>query len=112
MNWFELLEQDVSWMTKGGDIILIKDMDHNHRRNAAAMLTRKAYQLALAYDFAYPLPDPDSCGDMAYQSLEAAQYARLENPERWISSTRLYQALVDGLNEGERVGALLGVPAS
>jgi len=99
-------------MTKGGDLLLIKDMDHNHRRNAAALLTRGAYGLAMAYDFAHPLPDPDLCGDMAYYSLEAAQHDRLENPERWISGTPLYRALVDGLNEGERAGALLGVPES
>jgi hypothetical protein len=111
VNWAELINQDVSWMTKGGDLVLIQDMDHNHRRNAAAMLMREALRVAYAYSFESPLPDPEHTGEVAYDIVAAAEFERLDNPEKWISDTPLFKALVDGLREDEQAGALLGVPA-
>jgi len=127
LAWFKYLSQGETWVPNGKPALPIADMDVTWRYNASQWLLRQAKALAWRYEmgeaaFIYgttaptiiadedgqPIPGPDIAvfapmGEMAQDALEReladAQEERAADPEGWLKTTTLYQALVDGLPE-------------
>jgi hypothetical protein len=121
------LSQGEVWFPKDRPKIRIKDMDLDHRRNAANWLVRRAASWSFMYtvgEVSYlmsgcnglwrevvsdgdgnPVPGPAvsmmPSGDMACDAYESEQMARQIDPAAWIQTTALYRALVAGAGDDE-----------
>ncbi|MEV0382863.1 hypothetical protein [Nonomuraea sp. NPDC050643] len=125
LAWFKYLSQEATWVPNGRPPLRVSEMDAAWRHNAANWLLRQAGTLAMRFGigeiaFIYsttaptvisdangePVPGPDMpvfapMGEMAQDALEreldGSQQARDADPEGWLKTTPLYQALVKDL---------------
>lgn len=117
---YSLFQQGEVWVPRDKPAVQITDMDPAWRYNAARFLTRNAPAYVLPYELGehqsiWHAEGRDVTGQMVSlapseaaaagveRELAAASASRAQDPEAWIKSTPLYQALVDGLpkNAGE-----------
>jgi hypothetical protein len=105
-QYFSYLNQDEEWVPNGKPPVRIADMDPSWRYNAARFLARNADTYLFRYDLGelsavFGDPLSPSQGSMAMEAMEEemdlAQTIRHHDPEAWIKSTPLYQALVKDL---------------
>lgn len=124
-QYYAYLNQGEWWVPDGKPPIRITDMDPAWRYHAARFLARNARGYLFRYDLGdlahiwgatarevigedngEPVfgrlvslaPTPGSrAADALEEELDLAQTRRANDPEGWIKSTDLYQALVDGL---------------
>lgn len=94
------MNQGEWWRQKSGEWIRIADMASSHRRNTAAMLLRNA----AAYELRYGLVELGidtlhEAPDSVISEIERKQEIRMRDPEKWMRSTPLYRALVNGLDK-------------
>lgn len=125
LAWFKYLSQGSTWVPNGKPPLAISEMDATWRYNSANWLLRRAKALTTRYglgeiQFIYgttaqsvvsneagdPVAGPEvpvfaPMGEMAQDALEReldeAERARDADPEAWLKSTELYQALVKDL---------------
>lgn len=116
LNIFHYLNQEKWWYPNGLPRVKIAtEMNDGWRRNAANWLVKRAE----LFEFSYSIEEirwlegglggslVDAMtgetvsmmpgGDMACDAFEREQNDRAENPEEWIKTTRLYNALLSGL---------------
>ncbi|MFB4306906.1 hypothetical protein [Actinomadura sp. GTD37] len=117
---FTLFQQGEIWLPNGKPPIQITDMDPAWRFNTARFLTRNARHYVLTYELGehraiwhakarevtgqmLSLAPSEAAAAGVERELEAASASRAEDPEAWIKSTPLYQALMKDLpdNAGE-----------
>lgn len=108
-QYFAYFNQGKWWVPNGKPPVLVTDMDAAWRHNAAAFLVRRAGAYLFQYDLGelhtvWAEPSAPSNGSAAFDSLERAcdegQEQRNADPEAWIKTTSLYQALVKDLHDG------------
>ncbi len=95
-TWGALLDQGKWWRTSGGGWVRIVDMEPRHRLNTARWLLRRASTLADGIGFEELRLFRDAPDDVADGFL-AEDEARMADPQRWLTGTVLYRALVEGL---------------
>jgi hypothetical protein len=125
LAWYRYLSQDQMWVPKGRPPLLITEMDVAWRYNAANWLLKRAARVSrlyaqgqIAFIFGTLAPEVIAdgsdgpvygrmvpCfaprGEMAELALDQAMdeedRARDEDPQAWMKTTPLYQALVAGI---------------
>lgn len=98
MNRLDLLYQSEVWHDAGGRELRISSMSARHRFNTARMLLRQSRIYAHS-EVLRTLMGPWPNGEIAQDSLEMEIGFIEQNPEGWMRSTSLWQALVQGLSE-------------
>ncbi len=125
--WFMYLRQSTKWKPRASKAVSISEMDDSWRYNAARWLLRRAQLAEMLYTFGElrvlgePLPvvigeadgEPievldleaslfsnrlPSEGSMAADAFDDEIDQRTQDPEVWLKTTPLYQALVQGLD--------------
>lgn len=87
-------DQDKMWVTKDGRRLAIKEMDPDHRKHVIAYLRRNVQRIALGQMFQF---DEMLYGDVSDGVFNWAsnRVSELEDPDRWLESTPLMQALLE-----------------
>jgi hypothetical protein len=103
-QYFAYLDQGEQWVPKSLVPVQIADMDPIWRYNAARFLLREnpSYlfrdHLGEAFKFWLRGPHRDSVAAVSLErSLKQEHAEREADPEAWLKTTALYQALVEGL---------------
>lgn len=111
--WYQHLSQGETWVPNGQPPLPIADMDAGWRYNAANWLLKRAETLVFLYQMgeALALSEPIGTDVLTGQPVfveappevefrwGSEDLERLADPEAWLKTTELYQALVSGLRE-------------
>lgn len=84
------------WLPAAGQWIRIKDMTPRHRLNSARMLMRQAETRAMQLGFA-ELCIMRGAPDVVVDDWLREDGERLNDPQKWMRETKLYRALIKGL---------------
>lgn len=122
MPWSRYLDQGEQWKPNGKPMIRITEMDLPWRYNASRWLERNAagiarkYTLSEGFEFAAICASPLGPSDDTAWSIEAemdcAAEDRARDPQAWIRTTALYQALIKDLPKKQRKLARLAERAA
>jgi len=89
----DMYDQKIWWRTAGGEWVRVADMAPDHCRNTAAYLLRHAEAIAVRQGFRELVVYGDAPDDVV-DSWMRRDAMRLDDPRGWITSTRLYRALI------------------
>jgi hypothetical protein len=87
VSFFDILEQGKWWRTSDATWVRVREMELRHAFFTLALLERKAPDLAVRYAFAPVFFD-------APDEVQAELDMMVNNPQRWVRSTELYQSLL------------------
>lgn len=102
MHWYTLLRQSKGWVDRNGLAYTIEEMTPTYRRNCANWLVKHSTNIGVLYgigeiEFTFSLLQQFILEDDIWggdDALDEADRMRAEEPERWIATTPLYQALM------------------
>lgn len=94
-------DQGEWWRQKGGEWIRIADMEPRHRANTAAMLLRRAGDIAWRLGISELAVFRDAPDDVVTSWMQTVE-DREQDPRRWMTGTALYRALTTGLGPDMR----------
>lgn len=104
-RWYRYFRQDTHWVPNGRAPVLIADMDATWRYNCVRFLERNAARYARLYadgcsaeETVLALTHPDAPEEIGEMMWNIAAFAE-RDPLAWIRTTKLYQALAEGLPE-------------